>query len=88
MSFNQDTFRQLAIAQVPVKILRTQDANGIRNPSGFALMIVDADSVEMRRVDGHDTGMIFVTSRSPEEQIQKVQQELQELTHATTGKAK
>ena len=88
MSFNQDAFRQLAIAQVPVKIVRTQDGNGIRNPSGFALMVVDADSAEMRRVDGHDTGMIFVTSRSPEEMIQGIQAELEKTAQKTKPAAK
>jgi len=79
---------QLAIAQVPVKIVRTQDGNGIRNPSGFALMVVDADSAEMRRVDGHDTGMIFVTSRSPEEMIQGIQAELDKTAQKTKPAAK
>jgi len=88
MSFNQDAFRQLAVAQVPVKVVRTHDGNGIRNPSGFALMIENADSAEMRQVDGHNNGMIFFTSSSPELLIQEVQQELQKLTNAATGKAK
>lgn len=88
MSFNQDAFRQLAIAQVPVKIVRTQDGSGIRNPSGFALMVVDADSAEMRRVEGHDTGMVFVTSRSPEEMIQGIQSELDKAAQKSKQTAK
>jgi len=42
----------------------------------------------MRRVDGHNNGMIFFTSRLPEQEIQQVKQELQDLTNSPPGKAK
>jgi hypothetical protein len=88
MKYNQEAFQQLAVAQVPVKVVRTHDGNGIRNPSGFALMIENADSAEMRQIEGRGNGMIFFTSSSPELFIQEVQQELQKMTNAATGKAK
>jgi hypothetical protein len=88
MSVNQDAFRQLAVAQVKVKVVRTGDTNGVRFPSGFALMVENADSAEMRQVDGHDSGMIFFTSRLPEEQIKQVREELQKLTNAATSRMK
>lgn len=71
-----------------MKVVRTHDGNGIRNPSGFALIIENADSAEMRQIDGHGNGMIFFASSSPELLIQEVQQELQKLTNSATGKAK
>jgi hypothetical protein len=74
--YNQAAFQQLAVAQVPVKVVRTHDGEGIRNPSGFALMIENADSAEMRQVDGHSNGMIFFTSSSPEVLIQELQKQL------------
>jgi hypothetical protein len=88
MSANQDAFRQLAVAQVKVKVVRTGDTNGVRFPSGFALMVENADSAEMRKDDGSNTGMIFFTSLLPEGEIQQVKEELQNLTNAPTGKAK
>ena len=86
--YNQEAFQQLAVAQVPVRVVRTHDGNAIRNPSGFALMIENADSAGMRQIDGHSNGMIFFTSSSPELLIQEVQQELQKLTNAATDKTK
>jgi len=74
--YNQAAFQQLAIAQVPVKVIRTHDGDGIRNPSGFVLMIENAESAEMRQVDGHSNGMIFFTSSSPEVLIQEIQKQL------------
>jgi hypothetical protein len=76
MNYNQDAFRQLAIAQVPVKVLRTQNTNGVMNPRGFVLVIENADGAEMRRGEGHDNGMIFFSGNSSEEVIQGVQAEM------------
>src|SRR6476620_9026083 len=42
MNYNQEAFRQLAIAGVPVKVLRTQ-SYGVANPGSFVLMIEGAD---------------------------------------------
>lgn len=81
MNYNQEAFRQLAIAQVPMKVVRTEN-NGVRNPGGFALMIENADGAEMRKVDGHDTGMIFFSANLSEKQIQDIQAELQKVKEA------
>jgi hypothetical protein len=76
MSYNQDAFRQLAIAQVQVNVVRTHNGNGVRNPRNFALMVENADGAEMRPVDGHNNGMIFFDSNLSEEMIQGIQAEL------------
>ena len=70
MNYNQDAFRQLAIAQVPIKVVRTSTTNGTLEAQGFALLIERADAVEMRRIEGQETGLIFFTSHPPEKTIQ------------------
>jgi hypothetical protein len=76
MIYNQDAFRQLAIAQVRVNVVRTHDTNGMKNPRNFALMVENADGAEMRDVDGHPNGMVFFNSNLSEEMIQGIQAEL------------
>jgi hypothetical protein len=56
----------VAIAQVPVKVVRTQ-SDSVMNSRGFALVIENADGAEMRHTDGHDNGVVFFSSNSPEE---------------------
>jgi hypothetical protein len=75
MNYNQEAFRQLAIAQVPVKIERTQ-YNGVVNPQSFALVVPDAAGAELRHQEGHDNGCVFFTSHLSEEQIQLLQKEI------------
>jgi hypothetical protein len=86
--YNQDAFRQLLIARTPVKVVRTTDTNGLLSPGGFALMIPNADGAEMRQVDGHNNGMIFFSSRVPEDEIQQVKQALQKLTNTAPNQVK
>lgn len=88
INYNQEAFRQLAIAQVQVKVVRTDDSKGGRNPGGFALIIENADSAEMRQVDGRSNGMIFFTSSSPETLIQNVQQRLEAISKLRKQQAK
>jgi hypothetical protein len=87
MNYNQDAFRQLAIAQVPVRIERTE-YNGAVNPQSFALVVPDAAGAELRHQDGHDNGCVFFTSHLSEEQIQLLQQEIAKQMQANNGKAK
>ncbi len=84
---NRDAFRQLAIAQVPVKVVRTGD-NGVLNPRGFALIIENADSAVMRPIDGHNNGMIFFSSNLSEEMIQRIQSELEKAAEKLKEPAK
>ena len=87
MNYNQDAFRQLAIAQVPIKIERTE-YNGAVNPQSFALVVPDAAGAELRHQDGHDNGCVFFTSHLSEEQIQSLQQEIAKQMQANSDKAK
>ena len=87
MNYNQEAFRQLAIAQVPVKVLRTE-SYGVANPQNFALIVEGADSAEMRQADGKNNGYIFFSSNLSEEQIQLLRQETANLTQTASGKAK
>ena len=87
MNYNQEAFRQLAIAQVPVKVLRTE-SYGVANPRNFALIVEGADSAEMRQADEKNNGYIFFSSNLSEEQIQLLRQETAKLTHTASGKAK
>ena len=87
MNYNQDAFRQLAIAQVPLKIERTE-YNGAVNPQSFALVVQDAAGAELRHQDGHDNGCVFFTSHLSEEQIQSLQQEIAKQMQANNGTAK
>jgi len=87
MNYNQEAFQQLAIAQVPIKVLRTE-SDGVTNPQNFALVLEGADSAEIRQENGKKNGYIFVSSHLPEEQIQRLQQELDKMIQAAKGMAK
>ncbi len=80
MNYNQDAFRQLAIAQVPIKVVRTSNTNGTMEAQGFALLIEKADAAEMRRLDGQETGLIFFTGHPPEKTIQEIKQKTESLS--------
>lgn len=81
MDYNQDAFRQLAIAQVPVKIMRTSSANGAINPRCFALVIENADGVEMRPDNEGQSGFIFFSSGQTERQIQQMTHQFQKFSN-------
>lgn len=85
INYNQAAFRQLAIAQIPVKVLRTE-SYGVMNPRSFVLELPGADSAEIRRVDGRDTGYIFFTSNLTEKQIQQLDRETETLTQKSYAK--
>jgi len=87
MNYNQDAFRQLAIAQVPVHVLRTQ-TDGVNNPQNFAVVVEGADSAEMRNEDSGRKGVVFVTSHQPEVLLQQLQQETDKLMHTIKDSAK
>lgn len=75
MNQNQDAFRQLAIAQVPIKVVRTSNTNGTMEAQGFALLIEKADAAEMRRIEGLETGLLFFTGHPSEKTIQALQKQ-------------
>jgi phosphopantetheine adenylyltransferase len=86
MAYNQEAFRQLAVAQIPIRLERVANNDGSVISQKFAVAIQDADSAEMRDEDGHHNCLVFVTSHSTEDQIQQTQQEIKKLLQ--TGGAK
>jgi hypothetical protein len=69
---NQETFRQLAVADAPVHIARSADNNGFTIPSGFCVYIKGAQSADMQNGEGR---IFFISARS--------EKDLQQLLHAT-----
>src|SRR6266568_3150133 len=74
INYNQEAFRELAIAGVPVQIVRTS-RYGVVDPSRFALIIQDADAAEMRADGAQNNGRIFFTSGRAGKQIQQIRRE-------------
>ena len=88
MKFNQEAFRKLAIAQVPIRVVPVQNDDGTPNPRGFALLIEGAYAAEMRPLDGQKTGCIFFNSCVPAKQILQLQQATETPTQPTNNAAK
>ena len=88
MKFNQEAFRKLAIAQVPVQVVPVQNDDGTPNPRGFALLIEGAYAAEMRPLDGQKTGCIFFNSSVPAKQIQQLQSATEIPAQPTNNAAK
>jgi len=80
ITYNQDAFRELAIAGVPVKVIRTSDSSNAISPGGFAIAVEDADAVETRTIGDHKYGLIFFTSGRKEKQIQQLKRETEKLS--------
>jgi hypothetical protein len=83
--FNQEAFRQLAIAQVPIAVLRAK-TDGVTNPQNFALVVGGADSVEMRPANGITNGYIFFSSCLSEKQIQQLERETGRMNQSNGSK--
>lgn len=83
---NQDAFRELAIAGVPVKVIRTEDSPGATSPGGFAIAVENPDAAEARTIGGHKYGLIFFTSGRKEKQIQQMKQEVEKRSGITGSK--
>ena len=88
MKFNQEAFRKLEIAQVPVRVLPVQNDDGTVDPRGFVLFIEGAYAAEMRPLDGHKAGCIFFNSSVPARQIQQLQQATEHPAQPTNNAAK
>ena len=85
INYNKDAFRQLAIAGVPVRVVRTE-SYGVTNPGNFALVVEGADSAEMRPDGDRKSGLIFFTSGRKEKQIQQMNREAEEFSRANRSK--
>jgi hypothetical protein len=87
MKINQQAFRRLAVAQVPIQVLPAQN-DGLDNPPGFVLVIEGAYAADLRQANGQNNGCIFFRSSVPEKQIRHVQQAGEDLTQPTNAPAK
>jgi hypothetical protein len=87
MNFNQDAFRQLAIAHVPIKVLRTGN-DGVIQPQSFVLVVDGAEGAEMRPIDGHNNGCVFFNSSVSEDQIRRLQAATEKLVQTTNTDTK
>ena len=87
MKFNQAAFQKLAVAQIPIQVLPTQD-DGLDSPPGFVLVIQGAYAADMRQVNGQSDGCIFFRSSVPEKQIRHLLPDGENQTQATNNPAK
>ena len=75
INYNKDAFRQLAIAGVPVRVVRTE-SYGVTNPGGFALIVEGVDGAELHPDGDRKSGFIFFTSSRDEKQIRQMEHEV------------
>jgi hypothetical protein len=68
MKFNQAAFHQLAVAQIPIKVLPTENDSFV-SPPGFVLVIEGAYAADLRQVNGQNNGCIFFRSSVSQKQI-------------------
>jgi len=86
INYNQDAFRELAIAGVPVQVIRTT-SYGVVDPGRFALIIQDADAAEMRPEGDHKSGLVFFTSGRTGRQIQQIRRESEKRSSKTAERS-
>ena len=87
MKFNQAAFQKLAVAQVPIQVLPTQN-DGLDSPPGFVLVMEGAYAADLRQVNGRNNGCIFFRSSVPKKQIRHVQEAGEDLMQTTNIPAK
>jgi hypothetical protein len=87
INYNQDAFRQLAIAGVQVRVVRTE-SYGVTNPGGFALILGGADGAELRPDGDRKSAFAFFTSGRKEKQIQQMKIEMEKVTNPSAPDAK
>ncbi|GEM_PF-918121 len=78
---NQQAFRQMAIAGVPVHVYRASSDGTSISPGGFALVVSNAQSAETRP-DGN--GYIFFVSPRKEMEIEQMEQQAETLSGAAS----
>ncbi len=87
MKFNQAAFHQLAVAQIPIQVLPTQN-DGFDSPPGFVLVMEGAYAADLRQVNGQNDGCIFFRSSVSQKQIRHLQQDIDNPSQATNGPIK
>ncbi|HUZ07223.1 MAG TPA: hypothetical protein VMV89_07010, partial [Candidatus Paceibacterota bacterium] len=87
MQFNQAAFHKLAVAQIPIQVLPTQN-DGFDSPPGFVLVIQGAYAADMRQVNGQNDGCIFFRSSVSQKQIRHLLPDGDNQAQATNDPAK
>ncbi len=86
MKFNQAAFHTLAVAQIPIKVLPTEN-DSFASPPGFVLVIEGAYAADMRQGNGQNNGCIFFRSSVSQKQIRHLQPDTENQTQATNNPA-
>jgi len=87
IKFNQEAFHTLAVAQIPVQVLTTQN-DGLDSPPGLVLVIEGAYAADMQQVNGQNDGCIFFRSSVPDKQIRHLLPDNENQAQATNDPAK
>ena len=87
MKFNQAAFQKLAVAQIPIKVLPTEN-DSFASPPGFVLVIEGAYAADMRQVNGQNNGCIFFRSSVSQKQIRRFLPDGDNQAQATNEPAK
>ena len=73
---NQAAFRQLAVANVPIRAVRVADASIL--PSGYAVVIEGIYATEERTNQNGKEGIIYFSSQRKESELENIQREVQD----------
>jgi hypothetical protein len=87
MKFNQAAFQKLAVAQIPIQVLPTQN-DGFDSPPGFVLVMEGAYAADLRQVNGQNNGCIFFRSSVSQKQIRHLLRDGDNQAQATNDPAK
>jgi hypothetical protein len=87
MKFNQAAFQKLAVAQVPIQVLPTEN-DGLDSPPGFVLVMEGAYAADLRQVNGQNNGCIFFRSSVSQKQIRHLLPSGDNQAQATNDPAK
>jgi hypothetical protein len=86
MKFNQAAFHTLAVAQIPIKVLPTEN-DSFASPPGFVLVIEGAYAADLRQGNGQNNGCIFFRSSVSQKQIRHLQTDGDNQAQATNSPA-
>jgi hypothetical protein len=87
MKFNQAAFHTLAVAQIPIKVLPTEN-DSFASPPGFVLVIEGAYAADLRQGNGQNNGCIFFRSSVSQKQIRHLLPDGENQAQTTNDPAK
>jgi hypothetical protein len=73
---NQTAFQELAVANVPIRVVRVADANIL--PSGYAVVMEGIYATEERTNQNGKEGIIYFSSQRKESELESIQREVQD----------